>query len=321
MSSHPRAVIIHTAHASRAHDEDRERAAIEAQLGFEVPMARTPAESRTLLADAEIAFGAGLSERELEAANSLQWVQAFSSGVDSYPLDSLRERGIILTNVAGIHSEPIAEQILGYMLMFARKLHQGGRQQAQPRWERYEGGELAGKTLGIVGVGAVGSRLAEFASVLDMTVLGIKRTPETAPDTVDECWGPDDLDALLPKADYVALTCPLNEDTRGMIDADALAAMHNSAILINVARGGVVDDYRELEIALQQHEIGGAALDVFPEEPYDLTAPIWGLPNVLITPHMAGSSPRKPDRIAEIVADNFEKYQAGAHDEMPTRVL
>ena len=312
--------MLHTVRASHAHDEAAERAAIEDRLDLDVPLARTPPESLALLADAEVALSAGLTADMLDAAPDLRWVQAFSSGVDGYPLDALRERGVVLTNAAGIHAEPIAQQALGYLLTFSRRLHVGFRQQAEGRWERYEGDELGGKTLGLVGVGAVGTRLAELARALGMRVLGVKRDPTTAPDVLDACYGPDGLYEVLPEADYLVLACPLTDETRGLVDAEAISALPNHAVLVNVARGGVVDD-EALVYALQTHRLRGAALDVFPEEPLDGDSPLWGMPNVVVTPHMAGSSPRKPERIAEVVAGNYAAFVAGDLDAMPTRVV
>lgn len=320
MSDHPVTAILHTLRASHSHDEDEERAALEDELGIDIQMARTPAESRALIQTAEVALCWGISEELIDVAENLRWVQALSSGVDYYPLERLRSEEIVLTNMAGIHARQIAEQVVGYMLVFSRQLHRSIHQQRDSRWERYEGWELTGQTLGIVGVGEVGSRVAEIAQVFDMNVIGTKRDPENVPDGVDELFGSDQLYEILSRSDYVLLSCPLTDETRGMIGADELGAMKNSAVLINVARGGVVD-YESLTKALQQKVIRGAGLDVFPEEPYDLTAPLWNLSNVVMTPHMAGSSPHKPSRMADVFSRNFHAFSEGNLDEMPTRVL
>lgn len=320
MSNHPVTVILHTVSASHGHDEDAEHATLEDVLGIDIAVAKTSAESKALIQDAEIVIGWGISEDLIDAAENLRWVQALSSGVDYYPLDRLRSEGIVLTNVAGIHARPVAEQVFGYMLMFSRRLHRGLRQQRESRWERYEGIELTGKTLGIVGVGEIGSRVAEIAQAFDMTVLGTRRDHETVPDGVDEMFGSDQLYEVLPRSDYVLLSCPLTEETRGMIGAEELGVMKNSAVLINVARGGLVD-YGSLTKALQQKEISGAGLDVFPEEPYDPTVPLWNLSNVVMTPHMAGSTPHKPARVADVFSKNYRAFTEGDLDAMPTRVV
>jgi len=320
MPNHPKVVMLHSARASHAHDEDAERAAIEDRLGFDILMARTAPESVALLEDAEIALCNGITDELVAAAAQLQWVQAFSSGVDAYPLDRFRDEDIVLTNAAGIHAVPISEQVLGYMLMFSRRLTRGVRQQYENRWERYEGGELKDETLGLVGVGAVGSRVAAIAQTLEMRVLGVKRDTETVPDGVDEVFSPDQLFEVLPEADYLVIACPLTDATDGLIGGDELDALKNSAVLINISRGAIVD-YDRLVTALQLHEIRGAGLDVFPEEPYDLDSPLWDLPNVVVTPHNAGSTPRKPGRIAEIVAQNYAAFIDGDRSAMPTRVV
>lgn len=321
MPGHPTAAVLHTAYASRSHDEEAERAALESTLGFDIPLARTNSESLELVRDAEIAFANGLTEEVVDAAQQLRWVQAFSSGVDSYPLERLKEEDIILTNAAGIHAVPISEQVIGYMLLFSRRLNRGIRQQRESRWERYEGGELHDRTVGIVGVGAVGGRIAEVAKVLDMRVLGVKRDTSDVPDAVDEVFAPDELISILPEVDYLVIACPLTDATRGMIGREELDALGNSAVLINVSRGGIVDDYDRLTEALQSHRIGGAGLDVYPEEPFDLDSPLWDLPNVVMTPHNAGSTPRKPERIAEVVEENYRAYVDGEYDRMPTRIV
>jgi len=320
MSERPEVLFLHTVYGSRGHDADAERAAIEAELGIDVRAARTPAESREKVrtADVVVSAASGIPGELLDAAERLRWVQAVSSGVDAYPRERLREAGVALTNAAGINAEPIAEQVLGYLLCFERRLPQGLRQQEARTWERFEGGELRGKTIGLVGVGEVGGRVADLASAFGMRVLGVKRHPETAPDTVESAVGPDALAGVLAESDYVVLACPLTEETRGMIGAGELEAMKQSGVLVNVARGPVAD-YDALTEALQQHVIAGAALDVYPEEPFPADSPLWGLSNTIMTPHMAGSTPRKPERLAEIFAANYAAFVDG-DDAMPTRV-
>ena len=322
MADPPEVLLLHTVYASRAHDADAERAAIADRLGVEVAAARTPPESRARIGTAEVVVsaGGGLPADLLDAATSLRWVQAVSSGVDAYPLDRLAEAGIVLTNVAGIHAEPIAEQTVGYLLAFERNILRGIHQQRDGRWERYEGGELSGKTLGLVGVGAVGGRVAALGDALGMTVHGVKRDPDDAPAILDRVVGPDGRFEVLAAADYVVVACPLTEETRGLLGREEIGAMKNSAVLVNVARGGIVD-YDALTEAVQQHVIAGAALDVYPEEPFPAASPLWGLPNVIMTPHMAGSTPKKPGRIADVVAENYRAFVDGDLDDMPTRVV
>jgi len=243
MTRQPATVLLHTAGNRHWVDADALEAAVVDRLpDLDLRVARTPAESRELVGDAEVAIAASLPAEVLGAAGRLRWVQALSAGVDFYDHDALRERGVLLRSAAGVHAEPMAEQTLGYLLPFERELLRGVRQQEAGRWLRYEGGELRGKTLGIVGVGAVGSRVAELGGALGMTVLGTKRNPSTVSDAVDEVWTPDGLHEMLTRADYVVVACPLTDGTRGLIGRDELGIMGEESVLVNVARGPVVDE-------------------------------------------------------------------------------
>ncbi|MEF8887249.1 MAG: D-2-hydroxyacid dehydrogenase, partial [Haloarculaceae archaeon] len=247
-------------------------------------------------------------------------IQALSSGVDFLDLEAIADNGVALTNAAGVHAEPIAEQVLGYLLTFERGIHTGIQQQQEGVWQRYSGGEIRGKTLGIVGLGAIGSRAAEYAQAFGMTVVGTKRDPDAAPEAVDEGYAPEGLFEVLGRSDYVLLSCPLTPETRGLVGRAELGAMKGDAVLVNVARGEVVDE-EALIYALQQGGIRGAALDVFEEEPLPPESPLWDLPNVVVTPHMAGSTPHKFERIAEVFAANYEAFADGRLDELTNRVV
>lgn len=320
MRDPPEVLLLHTVYSSRSHDADDELEAIEDRLGIDVHAARTPDESRELIGSAEIVVttGRGLSPDLFGAATQLEWIQVVSSGYDGFSPQELLDSGIVLTNAGGANAEPVAEQVLGMLLCFERNIHRGIRQQFDRRWERYEAGELLEKTLGVIGVGAIGSRVAELGSAFDMRVLGIKRDPTTAPGSLDAVMGPDRLDEVLVEADYLVIACPLTPETRTMIGPDQLATMNQSAVLINVARGPIVD-YDALTEALQQHQIAGAGLDVFLEEPFPPDSPLWGLSNVVMTPHMGGSTPRKPERIARAFERNYRAFVEGNLEAMPTR--
>ena len=283
-------------------------------------VARTPAESRERIESAEIVVAASLPDDVLARAGKLRWVQALSSGVDFFDFEALGERDVTLTNVAGIHAEPIAEQMFGYLLAFERGIVDGIRNQRRGVWERYKGGELRGKTVGIVGLGGVGTRTAELGQAFGMTVVGTKRDPSIAPAVVDEAHGPGGLDRVLIESDYVVVACPLTEATRGLLGREELGCMKESAVFVNVARGPIVDQAALTE-ALQQRVIRGAALDVFEREPLPDDAALWDLSNVVVTPHMAGSSPRKESRTAEVFAGNYAAYRDGDEAGMPTRVV
>jgi phosphoglycerate dehydrogenase-like enzyme len=321
MTRYPETVLLHTVASARWIDVDALAAAVGEELpDFDLRVARTPAESRELIADAEVVLTASLPGDLLAAADDLRWVQALSAGVDFYDHDALREASVLLTTAAGVHAEPIAEQVLGYLLVFERDILRGVRQQEAGRWLRYEAGELRGKTVGVVGVGAVGTRIAEVTSGLGMTVLGTKRDPSTTPDAVDEVWGPDGLHEVLARSDYVVVACPLTDETSGLLGAAEFGVMAEHAVLVNVARGPVVEE-AALVNALQQGVIRGAALDVFETEPLPADSPLWDLPNAVVTPHMAGSSPHKEGRMADLFAENVAAFLAGDEDAMVNRAI
>lgn len=285
-----------------------------------VVVADTPAESHEHVASVDGIVTYDLDDDLLAAAANLRWIQCLSAGVDHYDLDDLEERGIALTNSSGIHAEPIAEQVLCYLLMFERGIVQGTRQQARNAWERFEGGELRGKTVGIVGVGAIGTRVAEICSALGTTVLGTKRDTSERPAGVDELFAADDYHELLRRSDYVVLACPLTDETEGLLGGPEFRLMRSDTVLVNVARGGVVDE-AALTRALQNRSIRGAALDVFDEEPLPADSPLWDLSNVVVTPHMAGSTPKKPQRWREILTQNYEALAVGDLEAMVNRVV
>jgi phosphoglycerate dehydrogenase-like enzyme len=280
----------------------------------------TPPTSRAAIETAPVVVAFGLPDDLLACAESLRWVQALSAGVNTYDVDALDAANVVLTTVSGIHAQPIAEQVLGYMFAFERGIHTGFRQQQRHVWERYTVGELADSTLGIVGVGSIGQRVAELASAVGMETLGLKRDLETGGDSVDELFGPDRLYEVLLRADYTVLACPLTDETRGLIAREELQTMNDDGVLINIARGDVVEE-ETLINALQSGWIRGAALDVFSTEPLPGDSPLWDLSNVIVTPHMAGLSPHYMERSAAIVAENYRAFVAGDLDAMTNRIV
>lgn len=279
--------------------------------------AATPEETDERLDQAD-ALITGRLDADLLARADVQWVQALSAGVDSYPQEAMEEAGIVLTNASGVHAEPIGEQVLGAMLSFERRFLESQRNKERNSWERVEGGELKGKTLGIVGVGAIGGRVAELGSAFGMEVLGTKRNPETMPEVVDEAFGADGYTELCRRADYLVVACPLTEETEGLIGSAEFRLLSRDAVLVNIARGEVADE-EALIRALQYGQIRGAALDVFETEPLPADSPLWDLSNVLLTPHMAGSTPKKAGRWAEIIGENYRRF--GTDEAYVNRIL
>lgn len=278
------------------------------------------AEATEKIPDAEIVIEHRIDEELLERATSAEWIQSLSSGYDRFDLDGLAEREITLTTVSGVHATPVAQHVLGFLLTFERGLRRADRQQRRRQWRRYAPGDLSDRTVGIVGVGEIGSRIAELLDGVDADVLGVKRNLDDVPPAVDELYGPDELQTVLGRSEYVVAACPLTDETRGLFDARAFASMGPESVFVNVARGGVADQSALID-ALQTGMLRGAALDVVEEEPLPQESPLWEMENVLLTPHLAGGSPRFAERCAEIFATNYRRYAAGAGDEMENRVI
>jgi phosphoglycerate dehydrogenase-like enzyme len=318
MSERPEILLPH--HLSDGAQEGLREAIRDPLPDANLEVAETPAETDEQLPTAEVVVTGPFPDDRLADAERLWWIQAVSAGVDHFDRDALSEAGVVLTNASGVHAEPIGEQVLGYMLVFERNIQKGMRQQARGVWENYGGRELRDETVGIVGLGAIGGRVAELADAFGMEVLGTKRTPEDAPDAVDEAFAPDGLYEVLSRSDYVVVACPLTDETKGLIGGEELRTMPSSSVLVNVARGEVVDE-EALTEALQQGRIRGAALDVFEEEPLPADSPLWDLSNAVVTPHMAGSTPHYYDRCADLFVENYERFVAGGLDAMENRVV
>jgi phosphoglycerate dehydrogenase-like enzyme len=219
----------------------------------------------------------------------------------------------VLTNASGVHAIQISEQILSYLLAFARRLPQAMRAQRRRAWQspaRSEVFELAGKTMLLIGVGAIGERTAAVASALGMRVLGLRRDPSHPAPHVEAMYGPEQLLEVLPQADFVVLTAPLSHATRGMIGERELRAMKSTAYLVNIGRGGTIQEDMLIQ-ALREGWIAGAGLDVFVQEPLPQDSPLWDLDNVIVTAHYAGLTPRYDERAIAIFLDNLRRYQAG----------
>lgn len=269
---------------------------------------------------AEIIIEHGYDKVLFGKSRDLRWVQSLSAGHDRYDLTFFDEKDITLTTAAGVHAEPVAEHVIGSLLVFERGFHRAVRRQDRREWNRWTPREISGKTIAIIGVGSIGTRVAELANTHGLTVIGTKRDPTVEIDSVDELYSPGELHTILGLADYVVCTCPLTDETYELFDGLAFASMSSDALFVNVARGEVVDQ-SALTRALQNGEIRGAVLDVSHEEPLPQNSPLWSLSNVLITPHLAGGSPRNIDRVAAVFAENYRQFVDGEVESMQNRVV
>lgn len=272
---------------------------------------REEAADRAADAEACIAAGVGMPDQAmLEGLPRLRWVQCLSAGVDKLPLVEFRRRGIRLTNARGVHQIQMSEFAMLLMLQWARRADLHFSNQLDKRWgKRVPAGELYGRTAGILGTGSIGQAIAAKARAFGMRTLGYNAGGRGAPHFDKVVQGREGLLALLGDSDYVVVILPATGDTERLIGREELHAMKPSACLINLARGTVVSE-PELILALQNGIIAGAALDVFEEEPLPQESPLWELPNVLITPHVAGASPHYTERAAAIVRENLLRFRA-----------
>lgn len=278
---------------------------------------RSAADLARQLSEADVLVVSMLWKNELcEHASKLRFIQSISAGTDQYDKALLRDRGIRLASAAGVNAKAVAEHAMALILALSRRLHEARDNQNAKHWrgmvsniaERED--QITGKTLLIVGLGRIGARLAHLAKAFDMRVIATKRDPSTAATGVDAVYGNHRLHELLGEADVVVLTCPLTPETQQLIDAAALAAMKPTARLINVSRGGVVDEAALIE-ALQLQRIAAAGLDVTREEPLPVSSPLWTMPNVLITPHTAGETQRYEDAVIDLLLENLERLWRG----------
>ena len=267
--------------------------------------------------DVDVLLCSGLWRNELiPAAPRLAFIQSISAGTDQYSRDALGAAGIRVASAQGVNERAVAEHAIALILAMARQIPQARDNQTARKWRGMIGDiskredELGGKTLVIAGMGRIGSRLATLAKAFDMCVIAIRRDPSKGAGAADEVVGADSFVGVLPQADFVALTCPLTPETESLIDAKALAAMRPSAYLINLARGKVVNEPALVE-ALEQKRIAGAALDCVWEEPLPATSGLWGVPNLLITPHTAGETRRYEDNVIDLLLENLDRLWRG----------
>ncbi len=263
-------------------------------------------------------------------AQNLRWIQFHFAGVDGY-LDApiLRQKNLQATTLSGANAPQVAEHALALMLALSHNVHRMLADQHRTEWsperlERYLPTELIGSTVGIIGYGRIGQRLARLLQSCGVTILASKRDLMSPPKPDFQVDGQGDpnaelvyrlypgkaLRSMLKECDFVVITVPLTAETRGMLGAEQLAAMRPGAFLVDVSRGGVVD-HEALASALKKGFLAGAGLDVFPEEPLPADSPLWAEPNVIISPHVAGLSPHYTDRAFFLFKENLRRYLAG----------
>ena len=278
---------------------------------------RVSDETLRVAAIAEAYFGFGVPAPLIEGAPVLRWAHSASAGVGNSISQELRDSEITLTNSAGIYGEPMADTVLAGVLHFTRALDVALSQQAASKWDQgpftaldSDLRELDDLRVLVIGAGGIGSAVARRFTALGAECTGVRRRPELGvPEGFSKVAGPDEIDALLPTADVVVISAPLTSETRTAMDEQRFALLPEGAIVVNVARGGLVDE-NALTGALDK--LRGAVLDVFEKEPLPASSPLWSHPRVLITPHVSGVSPRRHwPRALELFQDNWKRWDAG----------
>ena len=263
------------------------------------------------IADTDIllCFSPPMADHVVRDAPRLKWIQALGTGVDNIiDLPSLGKE-VLVTNIRGIHGAPVSEATIAFMLSLARDMPRSVRAQQESKWERWPSALLTGKTVGILGVGLIAEYLAPICKALHMTVVGISGSPREAKG-FDRMAHRDDFVKVVPELDFLVALAPLTAETRGIVGAKVFAAMKPTAYLVNVARGGVVDE-PALIAALEAGKIAGAALDVFAQEPLPASSPLWRTKNVTIFSHLGGYSQGYEDRAMPTIAGNMAKFLSG----------
>ncbi|MGG5252324.1 D-2-hydroxyacid dehydrogenase [Neobacillus sp. SM06] len=293
---------------------DQELSAIKNVLPeWEIICGKNPEVWKNHLKDAEIIAGwkKGIEDEIFANGAKLKWMQSWSAGVNAMPLDAMQEKNIWLTSASGVHAYPISETIFALMLGLTRKIHTYVKQQQEKIWHHaHMKLEIHQKTIGIIGVGAIGKETAKIAKAFGMKVLGVRNSGK--PDeNVDEMYTSAELHTVLPQCDYVVVTLPLTKETHHLFTAAQFQLMKSSAFFINIGRGEIILE-QDLIAALENGEIAGAGLDVFATEPLPESSPLWKMENVIITPHTAGSTEHYDKRVIhEILIPNLHDYLSG----------
>lgn len=277
------------------------------------PWAKSVAEPRrAVLERAHVLVALNTPEGLLEKAPNLVWIQGIGAGMEQFARAGAARDGVLVTNASGVSSGSMAEWVVGRLLQVWKRLREADAFQRERRFERSYGSTFAGASIGIVGLGHIGRAVAERVRPFGCRVLGLKRShrPGDSSEHADELYGPDQLHEMLARCDAVVVAAPATADTFHLIDARALSAMQPHAVLVNVARGSLVDE-QALADAMRHKQIKAAVLDVFDQEPLPDDSPLWDLPGVYVSAHSSVSVDRYMDDVFDLVLDNIRRYRSG----------
>jgi D-2-hydroxyacid dehydrogenase (NADP+) len=268
------------------------------------------------IADADALIGWSIRRGQFAHAKKLRWIHSPAAAVHQLMFPELVGSDVVVTNAREVHGPVVAEHAIALMFALAKRLPSAMRYQQQKIWaqtniweEKPTSSEISGATVCVIGMGSIGREFAMRAQALGMRVIGVREHPERGGDA-NEVVGMEELERVLPLADYLVLAAPLTKRTEHMINAQRLARMKSSAYLVNVSRGPLIED-DALIAAIREKRIAGAALDVFSEEPLPPESPYWTLDNVLITPHIAAVTEKLWERHYQMISENFEHFIAG----------
>ncbi|MGH0029903.1 MAG: D-2-hydroxyacid dehydrogenase [Myxococcota bacterium] len=269
-------------------------------------------ERRRVLERAQVLVALNTPKDLREHAPNLVWIQGIGAGMEQFARAGAGGGDLLVTNASGVSSASMAEWVVGRLLQVWKRFREADAFQRERRFERSYGTTFAGATIGIVGLGSIGRAVADRVRPFGCRVLGLKRShrPGDASPHADELFGPDQLHEMLARCDAVVVAAPATAETRHLIDARALAAMPPHAVLVNVARGSLVDE-PALADAMRNERLKAAVLDVFDQEPLPQDSPLWDLPGVYVSAHSSVSVDRYMDDVFELVLDNVQRYRAG----------
>lgn len=267
--------------------------------------------------EAEILIAWSIRPEQVKAAKKLRWIHSPAAAVNQLMFPEIVKSDIVLTNAREVHGPVVAEHVIALVFALAKKIPGSVQLQQKHVWgqqilwdELPRVREVAGATLGLIGLGSIGRPLVRSAKALGMRVVAVREHPEKGSEGADVVFGPAKIDELFRQADYVVLAAPVTDSTKAIANSERLGLMKSDACLINVGRGPLVDE-AALAAALRSKKIGGAALDVFPKEPLAEDSPLWDLPNLLITPHTAALTDKLWERHYALFSENLRRYLAG----------
>ena len=267
------------------------------------------ADLEACIGDIEVVFVFRPPRGVWSGAKHLRLIQTIGAGIDAVlPAPDLPS-AVRIANARGVHGDQMSEHAIAMMLIFAKQLPQALANQRARRWQFFVPGTLAGKTCSILGMGTIGQAVAERAKQFGMRVIGVQRQPKPTRHA-DEILPPEQIQRAVQQADYLVVTLPKTPQTQNLLDAEVLANLHADAVLINISRGGIVDEAAVADMLKSGH-LRGAALDVFEEEPLPETSDLWLIPNLVITPHVAGLGADYLDRVLKIFSANVQRLEDG----------